>query len=252
MRGGNDVTLEWMHRLCASDGWTIREFLKRPFTVEIDGIKYAGATNETALVLIEADAPPFALAEDDFAAGVRRVQSDAISRLESEGMDIDFQSLKAWAGNPECPPKQEDCQECNGTGKIKCKKCSGRGYFMCECLDCGDVHDADCDNCKGSGRVDCPVCHPEPSVFWRGRPGHVGALKTPSGNYVYVNKVLLARYIDAFSDARARIAVRPGADESIVISGAGWLVIVMPVRPGSSIAGVVNKVKAEAWEMEAS
>ena len=45
-----------------------------------------------------------------------------------------------------------------------CERCKGTGYIECECIDCGNTHEADCPECDGDTFEQCSECaKPYPS-----------------------------------------------------------------------------------------
>lgn len=51
----------------------------------------------------------------------------------------------------------EDCEDCEGNGKISCDDCEGNGNISCD--DCDGEGELDCDECNGSGSVSCDNCY---------------------------------------------------------------------------------------------
>lgn len=54
---------------------------------------------------------------------------------------------------------EEDCENCDGTGRVICDSCDGEGEIECmECDGSGKVDDEECGDCAGSGKIECELC----------------------------------------------------------------------------------------------
>lgn len=53
----------------------------------------------------------------------------------------------------------EDCEDCGGDGKMECETCGGSGEDgEVECSDCDGSGEVDCKNCNGEGEQECGNC----------------------------------------------------------------------------------------------
>jgi len=52
-----------------------------------------------------------------------------------------------------------DCDRCDGEGRIECYECDGEGRV--ECSECDGNRTVDCRDCDGEGKVDCDSCDGE-------------------------------------------------------------------------------------------
>jgi hypothetical protein len=55
-----------------------------------------------------------------------------------------------------CQIDGQDCEECNGGGRVTCNDCNGDGELTCS--GCDGNRTLECGECDGDGRRDCPEC----------------------------------------------------------------------------------------------
>lgn len=50
----------------------------------------------------------------------------------------------------------EDCDQCDGDGRVECDNCDGSGSISCEyCEGDGEL---ECEDCEGDGKISCKIC----------------------------------------------------------------------------------------------
>lgn len=75
----------------------------------------------------------------------------------SEELEDIATQLDDWAQevrDADIPEVPDQCEECEGSGKVKCDDCEGSG----EDPDAQEGDDAQCTHCAGNGEVDCEAC----------------------------------------------------------------------------------------------
>lgn len=59
-------------------------------------------------------------------------------------------------------PSDDECDECDGSGRVLCRHCDGYGNQECEyCDGTGEVSGDTCDECGGDGETTCTGCSGE-------------------------------------------------------------------------------------------
>jgi hypothetical protein len=182
---------------CALRGWSGRDWMEAPFSLDVEGERWACATDGHQLAARR---------------GVDAAQVENIDKVIGHvrdfftvargGPEVDASALRAWAGEPVPRPT---CKECDGAKQVE----------------------AHCDSCPHSHVHDCHVCDGIGSVAPPQR--HVRVLGAP------VNQDILARALAA-ADAggMARWAFidpkREDVHAGIALMGGGWFVAVMGTR----------------------
>lgn len=184
------------------------------------------ATDNAALIMVPAAhysgdrqpvAPPF----------------KSLPRLDAPTWTIvaDRAALRAWCGDPVWPAPGP-CDECDGTGKSWCGECLGEGVCErcsrpCEACDDGKVPCSDCDGTWRSDSVPVP-------------PRYATIGPAPG---IPINRVLLARVLEAFAGETVEIAGAGEADPIRVTDAGPVVAMVMPVR-----GLFMSSERADRWE----
>lgn len=139
----------------------------------------------------------------------------------------DHAEITDWLPVTLPPPVFEQCDECEGTGKLKkrkCEECEGDG--RCEC-DCGNEHD--CGFCRGNGYIKVESAEPCKNCAGTGKLGKTQEIEVGSAVVSSLFLALIAALpnpqIFRATDERTAIPFRCDG-------GTGY---VMPMRRGSLI-----------------
>jgi len=212
----------WMKRLC-NPKVKEDEITHHPMRVVIGETPYAVATDGAMLVAVRADS-------DLEPAGrhAATIEENFREYLEGEpkGKPIDLASLKEWCGGPNWPG-DKDCPECKGKGRATCDVCDGVGYVTHTCDYCDHEHEGRCLDCDGSGEMECDRCGGS------GKDGYVPPTRPGWLGDMLVNRELLARALDRFSDRTVHVdeSIDRRAYPTVVVYGPDWRVILMGMRP---------------------
>lgn len=194
---------------------------EKPFKLILDDQVYAMATNGSSAVLIRAD-NDFEQLDNHFSSSMSSRFKEWFERTLS-GMEINFQSLKSFVGEPPWLTKQH-CEICNNTRKIPCPHCDGTGIINCICPCCDHEHESDCPDCDGFGEYPCDCDH----IYNRpiNRPGKIDRF--------YYNLDLVAATIYHLPGDTC-VASFPDLEwEPLILRGSDWLAAVMPIIMSNS------------------
>lgn len=181
---------EQLQELC---GDSDRPTIAKPFSVQLEGKWWNGATNGSSLVLVETMSP------DHVRENAPPIKDLFRSRKKQKpSHTTEMGPLCAWL---------DDCEMWE-----KCKDCGGTGTHNCDCFFCDIVEGTMCPVCEGSKGT------------WAQLPVRIA--------HVQFNRTLLARYLAPFRDSGiARVFLGKGGLDPFEIQGDGWRVLTMPMNP---------------------
>ena len=117
--------------------------------------------------------------------------------------------------------KHSFCDLCGNGGRIRCVKCGGDGEIECEC-GCDIDHTRNCPKCRGNGYFPCPN----------------GCRNLSGYRYGIVNGLvfdlnLFGAFLAPVNDNKYRARIPPQESLPLVIGGADWRLVIMPMRGGA-------------------
>lgn len=113
------------------------------------------------------------------------------------------------------------CETCASSGYVECVDCDGE--TECVCPTCGDEHDNDCSRCGGDGAMPCPK-----------KCGNAVRPKALSGTVhgILIDRRRLRELVEACPFEDGEEAELVDVSGNLGLRGAGWLGILMCLRPG--------------------
>ena len=182
----------WIHSLCGSRA----EWAKTPWV--IDGKTYA--TNGYYLLVIDGAVEGVLPATMQARDNMTRVLDIPAIRLRM-AVTVSLADLKTWAGTAEKKTSETiECPECDGAGEEKCSKCG---------------HVAECETCGGKKTI-VDVTAPKPRIA------------RLCGELFDCN--ILATVLEQLGGETCTVEIGVKSYSPARLTGAGWLVVVMPLK----------------------
>lgn len=210
--------LLWLDSICDPHRKNAPSFVSSPRTALISEEVYTVASDGSRVVFYPGDHGYDRTDRDEDREAACFFEPHRSSRCRSVALGV----LRRWAD--EAVP----CKQAAQHGRDEtCRACKGSGKIACECIDCGDKHQAACETCRTTGRLAtaiCAECSYDPTVSTQtDRPGWIA-------DGVLINRRLFDTILPHVPDNTLDISTASAHDPIHFRGASGLRFILMPLR----------------------